>query len=279
MQISSSPEQLGMISKIFKDFGVLQTLGIILSGVGIYGLYKFILTKLELLKSGKDRELEELRKEVSILKEKSIKESSEYTKNLENINRTISKELKNITNFQEDDLLDLNLHPFFSNLKYWINIKIPQTNIKNKTKRSVFVDYMTIKFFLQLVMWQEYISNTNLESKTVEQLESDLMELNTRYAIELNKEIANYKLPQIVIDKFQEIWNIYDSLYISFIYRVLSSTAFETNYDKLYVILDSLLNINEVLLLDFVTKIDSLNGELENANYVSNITIIKKSYE
>jgi hypothetical protein len=64
VQLNSSPEQLGIIAKIFKDFGVLQTLSIILSGVGIYGLYKFIITKLDLLKSGKDRELEDLKKAV-----------------------------------------------------------------------------------------------------------------------------------------------------------------------------------------------------------------------
>lgn len=279
MQSNITPENVGLLSQFMKDFGFWQTVLFISIILGLYGGWKWINIKTKLFGEGKENQILELSKQLERQKEANTRTTAEYMNRLESITSNINKDIHTSSNFQEADLHDLTLHPFFSNLHYWINVKVPQTNIKNKTKRNVFIDYMTIKFSLQRKMMLTYVSKKDISRHSISELQTDLLNLNTQYSIELHKHVEKYKLPAISIEKFRDVWNIYDSLYVSFIESVLNAPTFETNHDKLYTIFDSLLNINEVLLLDFVTKIDSLNGELEDSNYISKITQIRKEYE
>lgn len=281
MQISQNitTDNLNWFQSFVKDFGISGTVILALCLVGIYTFYKWSIAKIDILKEGKDDEIEKL--EHKLQKEKSKIEDLriEYARNLENIQKGATSSYKEDVTFAEETLNDLTFHPFFSNIDYWINIRIPQTHIKNRTKRHVFVDYMTLKFSLQKKMYLDFLRRRDVEKYGLDELKSDLLGLNNQYAIELQRQIDKYKLPSISVEKFRDVWNIYDSLYVSFVNSVISSETTENNYDRVYLILDSLKNINEVLLLDFVTKIDALNGELEDSNYTSKINQIKKEYE
>ena len=129
LQMDVNGDTLNSINKIFQSIGVAQTVAtfaIILFIWGCYRLiYKWGITKFSSIAIEKDKRIDELTK---ILAE-SAKSDFSNTRNY----------------LVMDDFKNLENHPFFQNINYWLAIRINQMNISDVTKNNIFKDYIIRK--------------------------------------------------------------------------------------------------------------------------------------
>jgi len=251
LQMDVNGDTLNGINKIFQSIGVVQTIAtfaIILFIWGCYRLiYKWGITKFSSIAIEKDKRIDELTK---ILAE-SAKSDFSNTRNYLVI----------------DDFKNLENHPFFQNINYWLAIRINQMNMSDVTKSNIFKDYVTIRYTAVKENWVTFIKNNNIDKLSRSELNAALVNLLINITKDVKNNIEIAKFPSVALFEMEKAVQIIDKIVISAIESFTSNQHFENGMDVLYTILTIKMHVLEVVFYELVMTLEKLNGQLAKEDY------------
>jgi hypothetical protein len=251
MQLNLDGDTLNGINKIFESFGVVQTVLIFCIVLFIWGCYRLIYTwgmnKFSERALEKDRRIDELTK---------ILADSAKTEILNNKKYLIMDDFKNLEN-----------HPLFQNINYWLAVRINQMNMSDNNKSNIFKDYVTIRYTAVKKNWIAFIRDNNISELTRNELKVILIDTLIKITkdIKENIEVANF--PETALVEMEKSAQIIDKIVISAIESFTTSEHFENGFDVLYTLLTIKMHILEVVFYELVMSLEKLNGSLQNQTY------------
>jgi hypothetical protein len=208
---------------------------------------------------------------------------------IENLNSKLAETRKNyelqIKDIINDEKIEsikeaskLRSHPFFQSCEYWIT-RVELFPIRDKFRHTVFVDYVRIFLRTGKEVWEELIDEIlpNIEELSTMELYSKVVKVLHRKNTLTEQECKDLGIPDIFIDKVAEDWNgpTEKLLYIC-ISSICNSDRFESNANRLAVILNLKTALYEVMVFEAESLVEELNGELEGATYKGMICCEKK---
>jgi len=255
----------------FTTFGSVGGLSIIFFCFSLFIGYKYFMYKLKQNESKTERDLEVAREKIENLNSKL----AETRKNYE-------LQIKDIINDEKIESIKeaskLRSHPFFQSCEYWIT-RVELFPIRDKFRHTVFVDYVRIFLRTGKEVWEELIDEIlpNVEELSTMELYSKVVKVLHRKNTLTEQECKDLGIPDIFIDKVAEDWNgpTEKLLYIC-ISSICNSDRFESNANRLAVILNLKTALYEVMVFEAESLVEELNGELEGATYKGMICCEKK---
>jgi hypothetical protein len=160
---------------------------------------------------------------------------------------------------------NLEQHPFFSTVNYWINIEIDNLNITNIAKRNVVRAFLKLKFTVFNDRLKEYIRNNVQDEEICTDGTLCIGNLVVDCLKEYEDKARTKGVPDIFIDKFRQWHDPHTDITFESIRSVCESKFYTTNVEKIAAVLDILLYSFRMTIIDAERTINQLNGELEAA--------------
>lgn len=271
---SSSSDISNIISKVtefFSTFGNLEGMLMIITLAGVYLGYKYLNNKIRLAETEKENQYKEAQKSIEQLNKKIADTKLEYELKLKDIlNDSKIESIKEASKLRS--------HPFFQSCEYWIT-RVELFPIRDKFRHTVFVDYVRIFLRTGKQVWEELIEELipGVEELSTMELYSKVVKLLHRKNTLTEHECKELHIPDVFIDKVAEDWNgpTEKLLYVC-ISSICNSDRFESNANRLAVILNLNTALYEVMVFEAESLVEELNGELEGAEYKGMICCDKK---
>lgn len=271
MNLNSISEIIETIIKYFTTFGNIGGLSIISFLFLIYSGYKYLNSKIKQNESKLYSDLEEERKKSERLLTELSDTKLDYELRLKDIlNEGRIESIKEVSKLRS--------HPFFQSCEYWIT-RVELFPIRDKFRHTIFVDY--VKIFLRngKQVWEDLIDEIlpTIEDLSTMELYSKVVKLLHRKNILTEHECKELDIPDIFIDKISEEWNgnTEKLLYVC-ISSICNSDRFDSNANRLAVILNLKTSLYEIMVFEAESLIEELNGELDGAEYKGMICCDKK---
>lgn len=250
------------IITFFTTFGSIGGLSIILFCFSLYVGYKYFIYKLKQNEDKTIKDLEEAKEKIDIL-----------NKRLSDTKLSYELQIKDIINDEKVESIKeaskLRSHPFFQSCEYWIT-RVELFPIRDKFRHTVFVDYVRIFLRTGKDVWEELIDELlpNIEEISTMELYSKVVKVLHKKNTLTEQECKDLGIPDVFIDKVAEDWNgpTEKLLYIC-ISSICNSDRFESNANRLAVILNLKTALYEVMVFEAESLVEELNGELEGAIY------------
>jgi hypothetical protein len=271
MSSNSIAEIINGLIRFFTTFGNIGGLTIVFIIFSLYFGYRYLNFKIKQSENKLYSDLDEERKK----NEKLLKELSQTELDYE-------LKLKDILNDEKIESIKeaskLRSHPFFQSCEYWIT-RVELFPIRDKFRHTVFVDYVKIFLRTGKEVWEDLIDEIlpTIEELSTMELYSKVVKLLHRKNTLTEHECKEFEIPDIFIDKVAEDWNgpTEKLLYIC-ISSICNSDRFESNANRLAVILNLKTALYEVMVFEAESLIEELNGELEGAEYKGMVCCDKK---
>jgi hypothetical protein len=259
------------IINFFTTFGSVGGLSIIFFCFSLFIIYKYFIFKIRQNESRTERDLEEATYKIDRL-----------TKQLSDSKLSYELRIKDIINNDKVESIKeasrLRSHPFFQSCEYWIT-RVELFPIRDKFRHTVFVDYVRVFLRTGKEVWEELIDETipNIEELSTMELYSKVVKVLHRKNTLTEHECKELGIPDVFIDKVGEEWNgpTEKLLYIC-ISSICNSDRFESNANRLAVILNLKTALYEVMVFEAESLVEELNGELEGKMYKGMICCEKK---
>lgn len=271
---SNSPIDNSTINNIinfFTTFGSVGGLSIILFCVSLYIGYKYFIYKLIQNEKKTEQDLEDAKSKIEHLNKKLSDTKLSYELQIKDIIN--DEKLESIKEASK-----LRSHPFFQSCEYWIT-RVELFPIRDKFRHTVFVDYVRIFLRTGKEVWEELLDEIipNIEELSTMELYSKVVKLLHRKNTLTEQECKDLGIPDVFIDKVAEDWNgpTEKLLYIC-ISSICNSDRFESNANRLAVILNLKTALYEVMVFEAESLVEELNGELEGAIYKGMVCCEKK---
>ncbi len=272
MNGSSVPAIIDKIILFFTSFGSIGGLSIILFCTLIFFGYKYLLFKIKQSEDKLYYDLEEQRKKNEELKQRLSETKLNY-----------ELKIKDIINEEKIDSIKeaskLKSHPFFQSCEYWIS-RVELFPMRDKFRHTVFVDYVKVFLRTGKQVWEELIDEVLpiIDELSTMELYSKVVKVLHRKNILTEHECKDLDIPDVFIDKVSEDWNGQTEklLYIC-ISSICNSDRFESNANRLAVILNLKTALYEIMVFEAESLIEELNGELEGAEYKGMVCCGKKN--
>ena len=143
---------------------------------------------------------------------------------------------------------DLRFHPFFSEMKQWIEFKIPYLDFNDEFRNEVFRDFLRVKFKTFYNRLFEVVNNQDLSTYKPNQLQDFFLQDLRRGVKEYTTTCKEMGVPEIFIKKFQK-WHTRTVLQLETNIKGFSQSNYiDTNTEKINAILHAYLGICYVLL-------------------------------
>lgn len=268
---SSIVEVIDKVITFFTTFGNLGGLTIILFLFSIFISYRWFLYKIREKESQREKDLKESKEKIENLIRDNGKIKLDYEMRLKDI-----ESAHKIESIKEAS--KLRSHPFFQSCEYWIT-RVEMFPLRDKFRHRIFVDYVRIFLLTGKETWEEMIDEI---AQTVEDFST--MELYSRVVKTLHRtnslreqRCKDMGFPDVFVDKVSEEWNgpIEKLLYVC-ISSICNSDRFDSNANRLAVILNLKTSLYEIMVFEAESVIDELNGELEGATYKGMVCCEKK---
>lgn len=264
---------LNSINAMFTQFGIYQILfAFFIVSVTVL-IYKFISAKISNMSNDKkDILIADLTEKITNLNSRKNNNGIDIDVNIESTQTQNNiPPHKMVQKIDIEEFHDLRKHPYFSNIDYWLYVKIHQVNISNENKRNIFIDYMCIKYGTSKKRWYDFVSDTYISKMSKEELASELLKVTINISKEVDKELLSMGMPRLVIEKMDETTSLADKFMVTTINSFCNNQQFDDSFDIVFLLLNYYMNIIEVLFYDFMVKLEKMNGQLDNANYTSKI--------
>lgn len=255
----------------FTTFGSVGGLSIILFCFSLFIGYKYFIYKLKQNENKTEKDLETAKEKIDDL-----------TKKLSETRMKYELQIKDIINDDKVESIKeaskLRSHPFFQSCEYWIT-RVELFPHRDKFRHTVFVDYVRIFLRTGKEVWEDLIDEIlpNVEELSTMELYSKVVKVLHRKNTLTEQECKDMGIPDVFIDKVSEDWNgpTEKLLYIC-ISSICNSDRFESNANRLAVILNLKTALYEVMVFEAESLVEELNGELEGAIYKGMICCDKK---
>jgi hypothetical protein len=152
--------------------------------------------------------------------------------------------------------IDLNAHPFWSRMKYYIEHKIPNLQIENPLRKKIMTFAMTKKFEAGRDILASCITSESLNVSKVRDLVNDII---TTYETQWRL----YHVPEVFITRFYTFHKPKIDSTIAYL-EFICTSDFYTDTDKRVAILDGMLHAFHWTMIDIERVGKSMNGELDN---------------
>ena len=262
MSTNSIAEIIEQINKFFTTFGNIGGLSILFFVSFIYFGYRYLNFRIKQSENRLYLDLDEERKKnENLLKQISDTELGYELKIKDIINDAKVESIKEASKLRS--------HPFFQSCEYWIT-RVELFPIRDKFRHTVFVDYVKIFLRTGKEVWEDLIDEILpvIEELSTMELYSKVVKLLYRKNTLTEQECKEMKIPDIFIDKVAEDWNgpTEKLLYVC-ISSICNSDRFESNANRLAVILNLKTALYEVMVFEAESLIEELNGELDGVQY------------
>lgn len=240
------------INNIFQSIGVVESVIVFTTLLFIWGLYRIVYTwgmnKFSEASLEKDRRITELTR---MLADSAKTEFSDTNRHYLGI----------------DDFKDLENHPFFQNINYWLAIRINQMNMTDDTKSNIFKDYVTIRYTAVKENWISFIKNNDISKLNRTELNAILVDLIIKITQDVKINIDKANFPEVALVEMEKSVQIIDKIVISAIESFTSNEHFENGFDVVYTLLTIKMHILEVVFYELVMTLEKLNGSLKKQSY------------
>jgi hypothetical protein len=276
LQVNELKEITSTLDKIisfFTTFGSLGGLSIIFFVALIILGYKYLTFRLKQNEKQTEEDLKKSKDKIDYLKQELAKTQLSY-----------ELQIKDMLNEQKVESIKeaskLRSHPFFQSCEYWIT-RVELFPMRDKFRHTVFVDYVRIFLRTGKHVWEELIDEIlpNIEDLSTMELYSRVVKLLHRKNTLTEHECKELGIPDVFLDKVSEDWNgpTEKLLYIC-ISSICNSDRFESNSNRLAVILNLMTSLYEVMVFEAESLVEELNGELEGAMYKGMVCCEKKNH-
>lgn len=150
--------------------------------------------------------------------------------------------------------VDVNKHPFWNRMDYFVKYKIPSIAINNGLRKKLFVEALTVQFNVIHKRVQEFMS-TSFNDCQAKNLLIDIV-------LEYEREWKLNNVPEIFVVKFHEFHSPRLVSIIHYIEFICTSTFYPDESDKKIAILDGILLMMQWILLDIEQADKAVNGRL-----------------
>ncbi len=255
----------------FTTFGNLGGLSIITFLFFIFLGYRFFLYKIREKEGQREKDLKEAKAKIETLIRDNGQQMVDYELKLKDIET--SHKIDSIK-----EVSKLRSHPFFQSCEYWIT-RVEMFPIKDKFRHRVFVDYVRIFLMAGKEIWEELVEDvsSNIEELSTMELYSRVVKTLHRTNTLREQKCKEMMFPDVFLDKVSEEWNgPTEKLLFVCISSICNSDRFDSNANRLAVILNLKTSLYEIMVFEAESIIDELNGELEGASYKGMICCDKK---
>jgi hypothetical protein len=263
---------ISQIIQFFSTFGNVGGLFIIVALLGIFVAYRYVNYKIKEAQSEKEVQYKEAQKSIDELNKQMAQTKLDYELRLKDIlNDSKIESIKEASKLRS--------HPFFQSCEYWIT-RVELFPIRDKFRHTVFVDYVKIFLRTGKQVWEELIEEIipNIEELSTMELYSRVVKLLHKKNTLTEHECKELDIPDVFIDKVAEDWNgpTEKLLYVC-ISSICNSDRFESNANRLAVILNLKTALYEIMVFEAESLVEELNGELEGAHYKGMVCCDKKT--
>lgn len=152
--------------------------------------------------------------------------------------------------------IDLNMHPFWSRMNYYINSKMPNMHFKNELRRKLMIKAMTIKFEVAVNQLRNFVNRKDFDDiAAVCLINNIILEYKTKWRAE--------GIPEIFIYKFHNYHNKKVASIVDYLEFICTSNFYENDIDKKVAILDGMLHVFQWTVIDLERADAAMNGTLD----------------
>ena len=150
-------------------------------------------------------------------------------------------------------------HYLFTQIEYWIEYMIPQTNFGD-IGRTKIVLTNTSNIFKKFI-------DTEFNNKSQEIFHTSMIQILFQIKSESDAVSSGLGIPEKFIDKFHN-WNARTTVFVKgCVDNICRSNYYSSNKDRLYAIMNIMMSAYESTILDGENTLCALNGELDGLEY------------
>lgn len=180
----------------------------------------------------------------------------------------INDHIKLIT---ESDIIN---HDIFNYIDIWISSKIPTMKFSTEYRTVVFKKYLTIYLRVHKRNMQEFVNSGDYKEMDDSKLWKALLNLINETVIDYEKEMREYGMPEIIIEKMRCKNSEMVNLMIDLIENICSSHFYNSknNLLKVFSYMNIKLSVLENAVANSEAVCDSINGQLKGNHFIDNTT-------
>lgn len=167
-----------------------------------------------------------------------------------------------------DVLSNLKHHPYFDNLDYYKDVKIPYTVFTNTARRELYKDYFQEYLTILKKSYIHLLEEKDILECGIKSIKNKINAIHMQIEPILYTALSNLGLPEIVIQKLTEVHELYSAMNSVFINVIFDEDSNEIlNSLCIYKYLNFSIHLLEIMTTDFANKLENFNGELTGVLY------------
>jgi hypothetical protein len=165
---------------------------------------------------------------------------------------------------------DISNHDIFNYIDFWTYSKIPTFQFSTDYRTAVFRKYLIIYLRSYKINLSKFINDKSYEKMDDAQIWKTFLDLTNRIVYDYEREMLDFGIPKIIVDKMKVKNNDTISLTIDLIEGVCNSQFYKSdnNLLKVYSILNILLSVLENTIMNSNSICDSINGQLKGLKFI-----------
>jgi len=170
---------------------------------------------------------------------------------------------------------DITNHDIFNYIDFWLYSKIPAFQFSTQYRTIVFRKYLSIYLKKYKDDLSSYINSKSYLEMDDSELWKSFLALINNIVYDYEREMESVGIPKIILEKMKDKNNDTIQLTIDLIEGICNSQFYksESNYLKVYSILNILLSILENTITKSQGVCNSINGQLRNFTFTEQGTV------
>jgi hypothetical protein len=170
----------------------------------------------------------------------------------------------------DSDILN---HEVFNYIDIWISSKIPVLTFSTEYRTAVFKRYLSIFLKAYKTKLQNFVISGDYKNMDDAKLWKAFLNLTNDIVMEYEREMKDYGIPIIIIEKMRIKNNEIVSLTLDLMENICGTTFYnsENNLLKVYSLLNIELSVLENVLSNSKSVCDSVNGQLKGSAFEGKI--------
>ena len=182
---------------------------------------------------------------------------------MKNKTKDLDTQVRNIT---DSDIIN---HDIFNYIDFWMYSKVPTFQFSTEYRTAVFRKYLTIYLRNYKKDISSFVNSNEYKTMDDAKVWKALLNLINTIVYDYEREMIDSGLPKVVVDKMKVKNNDTITLTFDLIEGICNSPFYksESNYLKVYSILNILLSVLENTIANSEAVCNSINGQLKGLKF------------
>jgi hypothetical protein len=182
---------------------------------------------------------------------------------MKNKTKDLNTQVRNIT---DSDIIN---HDIFNYIDFWMYSKVPTFQFSTEYRTAVFRKYLAIYLRNYKKDISSFVNNNDYKTMDDAKVWKALLNLINTIVYDYEREMIDSGLPKVVVDKMKVKNNDTITLTFDLIEGICNSPFYksESNYLKVYSILNILLSVLENTIANSEAVCNSINGQLKGLKF------------